>query len=1004
MYMADPVNLGKICSMNQHSTKKLNSNLATTEVEPSLSQASHVRVNSSNSFRRLQSILPWSLKSKVTGWAIAISILPVLGIGAVSYFGSQSLTQQINQAKSANPADLQTAEITLKQYQTSLLWGTGIIAVISGAIASLISHRLTRPVLSAAEISTVLVNRLSRREEIETQTDIAEQDELVALKANINQLQLQLPVLLSKQETETERSQLLINLTRRMQAALSQENLLRTTVEEVRQALRFDRVVIFHFDSHGNGSFLEESAAPGLPKILWATVADPCFQERYIEQYRQGRVRAINNIYQANLTDCHIGLLERFGIKANLVAPILKNNQLFGLLIGHQCSAPRFWQQAEIDLFAQVATQLGFALDHTRLVEQIDKRADQAHVVINITRKIRESLNEEDVLKTTVEEIRKALSTDRVMVYGFDADWYGTVIAEAVVPGFPKALRAKIKDPCFAEGYVDQYRTGRVQATNDIYTAGLSACHISQLEPFAVKANLVTPILKDDQLFGLLIAHQCAAPRDWQQLEIDLVAQLAMQVGFALDHARLLQRIDAEGVRTQLLVDITRKIRESLNEEDVLKTTVEEIRKALSTDRVMVYGFDADWYGTVIAEAVVPGFPKALRAKIKDPCFAEGYVDQYRTGRVQATNDIYTAGLSACHISQLEPFAVKANLVAPILKDDQLFGLLIAHQCAAPRDWQQPEIDLFAQLAMQVGFALDHARLLDQVEQAYQSVESALQQQHLHKEAWQSQVSKLLKDHQTIVEILSSQAISQMDMITDAHNQIQALANGNQAIFRRLQELDNQAQQIYTQVETGQQGMNGILDGISAVSNTVVEAATKLKHFEQPSQTLLSKVNLIAQVASQMKRQAMKVVFEAVRTGESGQEFVTTAEEVLSLAQQLDDDITKISSLVGELYVAHTEVTELMQGGEQQAIASTQEIEATQQALDRITAMNHYVNVLLTELMQAANNQVEISTAASQSLLEVASTSQQTTANTVNLAKNFTKLAAIAQDWTENNV
>ncbi|MBE9209015.1 GAF domain-containing protein [Nostoc sp. LEGE 06077] len=995
--------------MTQPSTKKINHNIATTEVEnPTASnyhnQADRYSTNYNNSSRRPQSLLPWSLKSKVTGWAIALTILPVFGIGAASYFGSQSITQQINQAKSTSAADWQKAEITLKQYQTSLLWGTGIIAVLSGAIASIISQYLTRPVVSAAEISTVLVNRLSRREEIETQTDLEETDELVALNANINQLQLHLPALLSKQETDTERSQLLINLTRRMQEALSEEDLLRTTVEEVRKALRIDRVVIFQFDSHWNGSFLEESAAPGLPKILWATVSDPCFQERYIEQYRQGRVRAINDIYQANLTDCHIGLLERFSIKANLVAPILKNNQLFGLLIGHQCSAPRFWQQAEIDLFAQVGTQLGFALDHTRLVEQIDKRADQAHLVINITRRIRESLNEEDVLKTTVEEIRKAISTDRVMVYGFDADWYGTVIAEAVVPGFAKALRARIKDPCFAEGYVDQYRAGRVQATNDIYKAGLSACHISQLEPFAVKANLVAPILKDDQLFGLLIAHQCTAPRDWQQIEIDLVAQLAMQVGFALDHARLLQRIDAEGVRTQQLVDITRKIRESLNEEDVLKTTVEEIRKAISTDRVMVYGFDADWYGTVIAEAVVPGFAKALRAKIKDPCFAEGYVDKYRAGRVQATNDIYKAGLSACHISQLEPFAVKANLVAPILKDDQLFGLLIAHQCTAPRDWQQPEIDLFAQLAMQVGFALDHARLLNQVEQAYQSVESALEQQNLRKAALQSQVSKLLKDHQTMLEVLSSQATSQMDSVSDTYNQIQALANANQAIFRRVPELENQAQQISAQVESGQEGMNGILDGISAVSNTVVEAATKLKHFEQPSQTLLSKVSLIAQVASQMKRQAMKVVFEAVRTGEAGQEFVTTAEEVLSLAQQLDDDMTKVKSLVGELYLAQTEIMVLMQGGEQQAIATTQEVEATQQALDRITAMSHHVNVLLGELMQAATNQVEISTTASQSILDVASTAQQTTANTVNLAKNLTKLTAIAQDWTETNI
>ncbi|MEA5626271.1 GAF domain-containing protein, partial [Nostoc sp. UHCC 0251] len=223
-----------------------------------------------------------------------------------------------------------------------------------------------------------------------------------------------------------------------------------------------------------------------------------------------------------------------------------------------------------------------------------------------------------------------------------------------------------------------------------------------------------------EQLFGLLIAHQCSRPRDWKQSEIDLFGQIAMQVGFALDHARLLQRIEAESMRSQLLVDITRSIRQSLNEEDVLKTTVEEVRKGLSVDRVLVYSFYANWFGIIIAESVVPGYPKVLRSKIYDPCFTEGYVEKYQSGRVVATNNIYEAGMADCHINLLESFSVKANLVAPIIKDEQLFGLLIAHQCSGPRDWQQPEIDLFTQIAMQVGFTLDHARLL----QAYQATEA----------------------------------------------------------------------------------------------------------------------------------------------------------------------------------------------------------------------------------------------------------------------------------------
>ncbi|MEH2450122.1 GAF domain-containing protein [Nostoc sp.] len=658
----------------------------------------------------------WSLKTKAIVWALSISVLPVVAIGtATYYYGINLITKQIPQVKQESAKSSTQTELALQGQLSLLLTGMGVTAILAGAIATFMTNRAISRVSKAAVTSNIIKNKL-RPDSDFTKTFIASEDELVMLERNINLFTELLSVLGQQKETEADYSQLLMKITRWVRESFNEEDVLKTTSEEIRKALSIDRVTIFCFNSNTNGSFIAESVAAGLPKILGITISNPWFEAGYIEKYQNGRIRAIDDIYQADLNDGDIELLEQFGVKSNLVAPILKGKQLFGLLIAHQCSRLRYWQQSEIDLFAQIGMQMGFALDYAKLLEQVDTKADRAEVFIEITRSIRQSLNEEDVLKSTVNEVRKALSTDRVLVYSFDANWFGTVIAESVVPGYPKVLRAEIQDPCFAEGYVEKYQSGRVQATNNIYETDLTDCHIKQLESFAVKANLVAPILKDEQLFGLLIAHQCSRPRDWQQSEIDLFAQIAMQVGFALDHARLLQRVNAEGVQSQFLADTIGSIRQSLNEEDVIKTTVEEVRKVLGTDRVLVYSFDANWSGTVIAESVVLTYPKVLRAEIEDPCFVQGYVEQYRSGRVLAINNIYEADLADCHISLLESFAVKANLVAPILKDEQLFGLLIAHQCSKPRDWQQPEIDLFAQIAIQVGFALDHARLLQRIE------------------------------------------------------------------------------------------------------------------------------------------------------------------------------------------------------------------------------------------------------------------------------------------------
>jgi len=77
---------------------------------------------------------------------------------------------------------------------------------------------------------------------------------------------------------------------------------------------------------------------------------------------------------------------------------------------------------------------------------------------------MRRYLNLEDILKPAVKEVRKVLKTNRVVIYRFDPDWNGTVVAESVVLVGLK-LWGKINDPCFREGYTEYIKNGRVRAT-----------------------------------------------------------------------------------------------------------------------------------------------------------------------------------------------------------------------------------------------------------------------------------------------------------------------------------------------------------------------------------------------------------------------------------------------------------------------------------------------------------------------------------------------------------
>ena len=188
-----------------------------------------------------------------------------------------------------------------------------------------------------------------------------------------------------------------------------------------------------------------------------------------------------------------------------------------------------------------------------------------------------------------------------------------------------------------------------------------------------------------------------------------------------LNEARLKQ--DAE--RSRLLQGIAYSISQAVNIQKVYQTAVENSRKVLKSDRVIYYRFDHNWQGKIIAEAVKEGFPQALGTEINDPCFVDGYAEAYQQGKVKAITNIYQEELDDCLLKMLEPLAVVACLITPVVTANKLVGLLIAHQCSESRAWQTDEIILLTRIAEHVGQAIEKIELLERQQQAQQQERAA---------------------------------------------------------------------------------------------------------------------------------------------------------------------------------------------------------------------------------------------------------------------------------------
>ncbi|MGQ9838908.1 MAG: GAF domain-containing protein [Cyanobacteriota bacterium] len=380
-------------------------------------------------------------------------------------------------------------------------------------------------------------------------------------------------------------------------------------------------------------------------------------------------------------------------------------------------------------------------IEEIKSTEQaLQHQLQQARLLAEISQHIRESLDLEQILQTTVAEVRSLLQTDRVIIFQFRADWSGEVVMESVVDPWQPILGSSICDSCFAQpqtSIVAAYQQGRIRAIEDVKTADLDPCYVQLLEDYQVRANLVVPILHKGSLWGLLIAHHCSGPRQWQDHEAELLKHLADQVAIAIHQSQLYQQVcqlnadleDMVDERTQqlrqalkfesLLKHIIEKVRDSLDEDYILQTVVEELRRQLNVIAVSTALYDYktlsstvnhEYINTNTVDACHSAFCLSVLPVLgKVTPFAD-FADLYhQLLQGQPIQFCFQPSSSADGSSAelKESFTV---LACPMLSDDQVLGDLWLYDTHT-QVFSQAEVQIIQQIAAQCAIALRQSRL-----------------------------------------------------------------------------------------------------------------------------------------------------------------------------------------------------------------------------------------------------------------------------------------------------
>ncbi|MEL6457193.1 MAG: GAF domain-containing protein [Cyanobacteria bacterium J06621_15] len=557
----------------------------------------------------------------------------------------------------------------------------------------------------------------------------------------------------------------LSSILNQIRKAKNLEELVQLTTAVVKEKIQSDRVMLYRFNSSSSGVVIGESIANGWTPAIDETIPAMIFGLDIREEYLEAVT--INDIKEVELTAYKAQILEKFQVTASLTIPIFVYDQIWGLLGIQNCVTARQWEESEITLLSQVSTEISHRLESFELERKLEQQAQEFKSITKVIDKIQLSSSLDKLFRTTTQDVRELIECDRLAVYRFNADWSGEFVAESVANGWVPLVGPGIKtvweDTHLQETKGGRYRQHETLVANDIYEMNHAPCHVEILEQFEVKAYVIVPLFAGQKLWGLLGAYQNSGTYEWQEDQVKLLRQIAINLGVAVSQAEFARESEEKSrqlaktaERQQSLITLTRKIGQGLAEKvtnssqfnGILQTTVYEVRRLLGTDRTVVYRFNEDWSGDFIAESVGKNWKPFAETEIDPELLQENghcdslqgldaikkqdtYLQDNQGGRYKnkssfVVDDVEKQNFPSCYKELLDQFEAKAYLTVPIFHGDRLWGLLASYQHGETRHWEEFEITAMEQIAVLLAVAMQQSQTLDRYQEQSKKVELAV--------------------------------------------------------------------------------------------------------------------------------------------------------------------------------------------------------------------------------------------------------------------------------------